>query len=126
MYIMSDSMYSEGMHSKDMHSKGMHSENKDVENTGGDSFRWPNTDPGNENHWHYVLWMKFALDQAGDYIEDMQLTINDLRERMNKFEENTNIYKRQNEERMNILKTENASLRQRINSMQLSQHNNRR
>ena len=29
--------------------------------------RWPETDPG--KHWEYILWMKFALDQAGDIME---------------------------------------------------------
>ena len=28
---------------------------------------WPEADPG--KHWHYMLWLKFALDQAGDTVE---------------------------------------------------------
>ena len=28
---------------------------------------WPEGDPG--EHWKYMLWLKFALDQAGDTVE---------------------------------------------------------
>jgi hypothetical protein len=29
--------------------------------------KWPDDDPG--KHWFYMLWLKFALDHAGDTME---------------------------------------------------------
>jgi hypothetical protein len=39
----------------------------DVDLLGDAGAKWPDNDPG--KHWFYILWLKFALDQAGDTME---------------------------------------------------------